>query len=92
GKDYTCYIVFNRLEGNEKKFLSEAINIEGLVTIIEKEIKSINQGSFKNLNIEYPLNKGHYFHEATNRTYEYSEIWKESIKKISKKLIHFNKK
>ena len=32
GKDYTCYIVFNRLEGNEKKFLSEAINIEGLVT------------------------------------------------------------
>jgi len=74
---------------------NEILNLVDLLklgTIIEKEIKSINQGSFKNLNIEYPLNKGHYFHEATNRTYEYSEIWKESIKKISKKLIHFNKK
>jgi len=75
-----------------KNEILNLVDLSKLGTIIEKEIESINQGSFKNLNIEYPLNKGHYLHESTNRIYEYSEIWKEGIKKISKKLINFNKK
>ncbi|NCN51498.1 hypothetical protein GW931_00610 [archaeon] len=92
GKNNTCYIIFEEKNGKEKKFLNEVDSLKGLVKIIEKEAEHTSKNSDKNLNIKYPLDRGHYFHKPTNKFYEYSEFWKGNITTISKTIANKPKK